>query len=187
MRNLDEAMRELDARKERQLKDCVISVVRFHGPASETQGVALSPQECTAIGAEYPYVLVMERGDRSLHHSLSSERIAGFAYEAIRDIIRRMVKLALTLHSKGLAHNDLKVKRSFFPLFERHNCVRITIYSVAWALFCSFGTSVCPKQAPQHYATSGSGNHFRPHLPVFMVQMPPGKYSIVYYDICNQQ
>jgi hypothetical protein len=136
MRNLDEAMRELDARKERQLKDCVISVVRFHGPASETQGVALSPQECTAAGAEYPYVLVMERGDRSLHHSLSSERIAGFAYEAIRDIIRRMVKLALTLHSKGLAHNDLKVKRSFSPLFKRHNCQDYNILScIGFILF----------------------------------------------------
>ena len=119
MRNLDEATRELDARKGRQLKECVISVVRFHGPASEIQGVTPSLQECTAAGAQYPYVLVMERGDRSLHHCLSSERIAGFACEAIKHIIRRVVTLALTLHSKGLAHNDLKVKRSLLPLLNK--------------------------------------------------------------------
>ena len=131
MRNLDEAKRELDARKGRQLKECVISVVRFHGPASEIQAVTPSLmngeileniQECTAAGAQYPYVLVMERGVRSLHHSLSAERIAGFAFKAIRDIIRRMIKLVLSLHCKGLAHNDLKVKRSLIPLLKKHDC-----------------------------------------------------------------
>ena len=122
MRNFDQATRELDARKGRQLKECVISVVRFHGPASEIQGVTPSLQECTAAGAQYPYVLVMERGVRSLYHSLSAERIAGFAFKAIRDIIRRMIKLVLSLHSKGLAHNDLKVKRSLITLLKKHDC-----------------------------------------------------------------
>ena len=131
MRNRDEIMRELDARKEGQLKECVISVVRFHWPASETQGMATALEQCTAAGAEYPYVLVMTRGDRSLYHSLSAERIAGFAVEAIKFIMRRMIKLVISLHSNGLAHNDLKVKQSFILPFKSM-CVKIEMSSVAW-------------------------------------------------------
>ena len=35
MRNKEEAMRELEAREGRQLKNCVIGILRWHGPASE--------------------------------------------------------------------------------------------------------------------------------------------------------
>ena len=92
-------------------------------------------QECTAAGAQYPYVLVMERGDRSLHHFLSSERIAGFACEAIKHIIRRVVTLALTLHSKGLAHNDLKVKRLFISLLKKHVYQDLNVLSSMVSIF----------------------------------------------------
>lgn len=113
------------------MKQCVISVVRVHKPASETQGIASSSEQCTAAGAQYPYVLVMERGDRSLYHSLSAERIAGFAVEAIIAIIRRLINIVISLHSNGLAHNDLKVKQSFISPFN-NVCVDIEMSSVAW-------------------------------------------------------
>jgi hypothetical protein len=178
MRNRDEAMRELDARKGGQLKQCVISVLRIHEPASQTQGIAPSLEQCTAAGAQYPYVLVMEREDGSLDKSLSTERIAGFAYEAIRNIIRRMLKLVLMFHSKGLAHNNLKVKWSWIPPF-RNTFSRTKIVSSSMVLILSIWRLSEPNARAQRLATSDL-HYLLFTLPVFVHQLSSGKYATFY-------
>ena len=88
MRHLGEFGRELSARGgalEAQ-RGLLVRVLACHVPADvETSLEAwggLVQQERTEAGTGHPYLIVMERAGESLHHFLSSQRVAG--YEARR-------------------------------------------------------------------------------------------------------
>ncbi len=57
---------------------------------------------------EYPYVLVLARGDRSLHDVCAKEQIAGHDVAEIRKIISGVSKCLAELHSMGIVHGDVK-------------------------------------------------------------------------------
>lgn len=82
-----------------------------------TQAADPSILSGTEPDPEYPYVLVMPCGERSLFHLLTAQRIAGFEHVTVQQIFRRLVKLVAVLHSKGIAHNGLKVEMCLFFLF----------------------------------------------------------------------
>lgn len=115
MKNLQqfeaEVNRRFDKHGKRLPAEAVIEILAWHMPAGESlvdaDGVAQQP-ECTVTGAEYPYVLVLERGERSLHEACARERIAGYAAEQIVFIFRSLLQCVHTLHLAGIVHGDIK-------------------------------------------------------------------------------
>eukprot|EP01051_Picozoa_sp_SAG22_P022300 SAG22_NODE_5291_length_1043_cov_1.546610_1_plen_108_part_10 len=57
---------------------------------------------------EYPYVLVMKQGERSLHDACSKERLAGYDLPAIRKAMVDTLTKLQHLHDAGVVHGDLK-------------------------------------------------------------------------------
>lgn len=92
-------------------RDCVINVLRWHTPAGLTltnmQGQTEEPQH-TAADDKHPFVLVMARGQRSLHDACAKERIAGYDSQAIVETFRSVVMCVQDLHESGVVHADLK-------------------------------------------------------------------------------
>ena len=61
----------------------VVQVVGWHTPAGvrvKNAAGQRQEEESTAASDEYPWVLVMEQGERSLHEVCAKERIAGFVF-----------------------------------------------------------------------------------------------------------
>ncbi len=95
-------------------RTAVIKLLAWHTPqgqdiespaGAQTQEIQRSPS-----GARYPYVLVMELGDRSLQDAVARERIAGFHLEEIREIMRCVATCLQKMHDGGVCHGDLKRK-----------------------------------------------------------------------------
>jgi serine/threonine protein kinase len=57
---------------------------------------------------DYPFVLVMQCADRSLHDACAKERIAGFRFTEIQQITRDIAQCLQTLHANSVCHGDLK-------------------------------------------------------------------------------
>eukprot|EP01048_Picozoa_sp_COSAG05_P004131 COSAG05_NODE_212_length_13942_cov_18.039659_5_plen_1501_part_00 len=91
--------------------DCVIRVLGWHTPADEPltdEHGRTQQSESTPNGSTYPYVLVMERGERSLHAVCASERIAGYNADVVVTVILQIALCIATLHESGICHGDLK-------------------------------------------------------------------------------
>ena len=65
---------------------------------------------CSTISrlAPYPYVLVMERAERSLHDACAKERIAGLHVVEIQHVVRSIATCLGALHEHGVCHGDCK-------------------------------------------------------------------------------
>ena len=89
----------------------VISVLRWHTPpgvsVTDARGQTEEPQH-TAEGDEHPFVLVMARGERSLHDACAKERIAGYDSQVIVEAFRSILLCVQDLHEAGVVHADLK-------------------------------------------------------------------------------
>ena len=92
-------------------RDAVISVLRWHTPPGVTltnaQGQTEEPQH-TAAEDKHPFVLVMARGQRSLHDACAKERIAGYDSQVIVEAFRTILLCVQELHEAGVVHADLK-------------------------------------------------------------------------------
>ena len=67
------------------------------------------PQRLSSTEAEeYPFCIVMERGERSLHDACSKERIAGVDSRAIVLAMRQVLQCLASLHAVGVVHGDVK-------------------------------------------------------------------------------
>ena len=91
--------------------NAVISVLRWHTPPGVTltnaQGQTEEPQH-TAADDKHPFVLVMARGQRSLHDACAKERIAGYDSQVIVEAFRSILLCVQDLHEGGVVHADLK-------------------------------------------------------------------------------
>lgn len=92
--------------------DIVIRATGWHAPIDEGTLAA-----CTTLRQEpertkntdtFQYVLVMNRGERSLHDVCAKERIAGYRSEEIISIMRSVLYCMQGLHSCGVVHGDFK-------------------------------------------------------------------------------
>eukprot|EP01045_Picozoa_sp_COSAG04_P005723 COSAG04_NODE_269_length_18509_cov_13.576480_2_plen_958_part_00 len=99
------------------LTDVVIAVSGWHTPEDEVMMDAVTErhqeQEHTPCPNypgynQYPYVLVMQCADRSLHDACAKERIAGFILSEIRHVARSIAECLQILHANGVCHGDLK-------------------------------------------------------------------------------
>lgn len=94
-----------------RLDKAVVQVLRWHTPRDQplrvTGGQAEEPEYTRADGA-YPYILVMEQGERSLHDACQKERFAGYDTAQIISTFRDVVLCTQELHTCGIIHADLK-------------------------------------------------------------------------------
>ena len=92
-------------------RGAVIGVLRWHTPAgvsvTDAAGQCEEAQH-TDPDDEYPYVLVMARGQRSLHDACAKERMAGYDIATVVQAFRSIVSCVRELHVSGVVHADLK-------------------------------------------------------------------------------
>eukprot|EP01050_Picozoa_sp_SAG11_P009995 SAG11_NODE_980_length_6319_cov_2.389068_4_plen_408_part_00 len=125
MRNLNQFIAEITSRRygpnsEQIPADVVIRLVSWHTPAGEAFADAVGQREeaeptRSSVGGqthpqfdEYPYVLVLECAERSLHDACAKERIAGYNLSAVRGAAGCVVWCVLQLHKRRICHGDLK-------------------------------------------------------------------------------
>eukprot|EP01047_Picozoa_sp_COSAG01_P139191 COSAG01_NODE_69937_length_260_cov_0.590062_1_plen_75_part_01 len=73
----------------------MIQILRFHVPRGYNldlgYGDRSEPNLEYTTACDYPYVLAMERGERSLHEVCARERIAGYEFSTVTSIFTRIV------------------------------------------------------------------------------------------------
>ena len=112
----------------------VIRVLCWHTPADcEPLVVNGQPQEPehTSLDDEYPYLLVMDRGERSLHDACAKERIAGYKVDTIIEAFRSILGCVEVLHASGVIHGDLK----------QRNILRFIVDDLAKWILCDMDAS----------------------------------------------
>ena len=112
MSERDQFEREIQAREnDFNTTESVISIRGWHLPSNDniiTKKGRTKEREATNASNKYPYVLVMDRGGRSLFASISSERFAGFEVDFVSKLFRSAVEAVMSLHSSGICHGDIK-------------------------------------------------------------------------------
>jgi len=88
----------------------VINVLRWHTPRGvdirDPRGKQQEAEETE--DADFPYILVMDRGERSLHDACAKERIAGVSQAKVVEIMRSVTDCVSALHGRGVCHGDIK-------------------------------------------------------------------------------
>ena len=106
-------------RPEEQSTDNVLNSMRQLGRTVSARGSLVQDTEPTpewewehfCVNEEnhvYPYVLVMELGERSLHDACARERIAGIHLEQIRQAAKSVAECLQLLHETNVCHCDVK-------------------------------------------------------------------------------
>ena len=114
MRERAQFEREVSMRGGQALpSDCVVAALGWHCPrAHPSTDQQPEPTDDEPMCAEYPYVLVMERGERSLHDACAKERVAGYNMPAVMSTMRELVRCVAALHAAGICHADLKQRHA---------------------------------------------------------------------------
>jgi serine/threonine protein kinase len=90
----------------------VIEVLTWHTPkglhVTSHDGAKHEEPEHTDPDDHYPFVLVMELGERSLHDACAKERIAGIQLDVVRHAARSIATCLQVLHTQGVCHADIK-------------------------------------------------------------------------------
>ena len=97
-------------------RSAVIGVLGWHTQAGQgltdelgqREELERTPCPLHPLYDEFPHVLVMTRGDRSLHDACNKERLAGYNLPAIIEVLRAIATKVQQLHAAGLVHGDLK-------------------------------------------------------------------------------
>ena len=140
MRHRDQFHAEIQSRfvDRRMLsKESVVQVLGWHTPHGEAliaENGRSEEAESTNVNAEgYSYVVVLERGERSLHDACAKERISGHDIHSIVSIMRAVALCVGYLHTNGCIHGDLK-QRNILRVIDDSGIVR-------WCL-CDMDASV---------------------------------------------
>ena len=84
-----------------------VQVINAQGKKQETERVPLANEEQPTL-TDYAYVLVMERGERSLHDACAKERLAGYDRAAVLATLRSVAECLSVIHAASVVHGDLK-------------------------------------------------------------------------------
>ena len=90
----------------------IVPMLRVHVPESEHSSFVSSwGADCVADAFtedEFPYVVTMTRGERSLAEIIAHERVAGRELDTIKKLARQIAEDLQILHAAGLVHGDIK-------------------------------------------------------------------------------
>lgn len=143
--------------------EAVIRILGWHTPVDEPlvdpSGKPQEPEhtcdqhDIATELEEYPYVIVMEQGERSLHDACAKERIAGYDAATIFDIFRQVLVCVQMLHIAGVVHADLK----------QRNILRVTSASTGAAkwILCDMDASA---NLDERVGTKTSSGYAPPEL-----------------------
>ena len=192
MKHKDQFQAEINSRfidKRVLSKESVVQVLGWHTPHGEgliTNDGRHEEAESTNADADsgYSYVVVLERGERSLHDACAKERISGHNVHEIIVVMRAVASCVGYLHDNGRIHGDLK----------QRNILRVIDGSgVRWCL-CDMDASVkvgCaagkktssayspPELAQEKYGRGGST--IASASPSFDVW----SFGVVLYEMCS--
>ncbi len=164
----------------------VVKVVGWHTPAAEPLSDASGQTQelqSTDADSEYPYVLVMLQGERSLHDVQSKERMAGFDVPAIVSAMRSVAECVDIIHSAGLCHGDLK----------QRNILRMVNEDVAtsWVLCdmdasCLFGSPVGAKTSSAYGPPELARKMFSDSTSVVVASesFDVWSWGVILFDLC---
>ena len=116
MRNHDEFEREIAMREHIGHSDFVIGVLGWHTPSgfptsgTSSGGAAGQRSAPTAADAEFPDVLVMERGGQSLFIENVTQRTVGVDATKVSATFRSICECVAALHEHSLVHGNLKLR-----------------------------------------------------------------------------
>ena len=122
MKNYKEFEREIICRfsnnNNKTIDTCVIKVLGWHLPNDNNKPSIQTNKRDNATEPTFhgdkPYVLVMERGSKSLFHQLVTQRIAGCYIDAIINIFQQAVIKVKELHDLKYVHCDLKPRNFLY-------------------------------------------------------------------------
>jgi hypothetical protein len=94
----------------------VVGVLGWHTPAhagladasGHTEEAESTPCATHPVYDSYPYVLVMERAERSLHDACCKERLAGYDMAGVHIVLLAVLCCLAALHARRVIHGDLK-------------------------------------------------------------------------------
>jgi len=94
----------------------VVGVLGWHTPAhagladasGHTEEAESTPCATHPVYDSYPYVLVMERAERSLHDACCKERLAGYDMAGVHIVLLAVLCCLAALHARRVIHSDLK-------------------------------------------------------------------------------
>ena len=106
MQQRDQYQREIRVRSQGHLSDeFVVNLLRYHDPDEDPD----FDMEVKRKGLEdFPYMIVMDAGERNLSDVLAKENIAGRDWDTIRSFSIQIAKCVAHLHDKGIIHGDIK-------------------------------------------------------------------------------
>jgi serine/threonine protein kinase/ankyrin repeat protein len=112
--------KEIARRLAHDLGPSVVEIIAWHMPPEQTVAQEGDEQQeepertCPSSTStadpldEYPYVLVLQRGERSLHDTCAKERLAGYDIERVTKVFRDILHCVVDLHLSNILHADLK-------------------------------------------------------------------------------
>eukprot|EP01043_Picozoa_sp_COSAG02_P002145 COSAG02_NODE_49_length_45106_cov_298.436177_2_plen_965_part_00 len=195
--NLEQLKKEISSRFDLsgQMIDrtAVVKLLAWHTPHGQD---IKSPDDAqtqeiqrSTSGACYPYVLVMELGERSLQDAVARERIAGFQLEEIREIMRCVAKCLQKMHNGGVCHGDLK-RKNVIQLRASHasgngNWVlcdmdSATLIGSEIDPRAKFSTAYCPPELACYKFANGPPVVMRPSFDVW-------SFGVVLFEMCSGQ
>jgi serine/threonine protein kinase len=110
MSNKSQFRREIEARITRNREPImnVIKLLCWHCPASDGYSDTTGREPETEVSEVGSYVVVMARGERSLHESVAKERFAGYDVPKVIAAASSIAHALCELHQHGMIHCDIK-------------------------------------------------------------------------------
>ena len=104
---------EIRARQKYKLDSCVVRLLGWHAPKDEQNTMIKGKGariEATDASSRYKYLLILEKGDSSVHRAIVTQRIAGHNVDAVSHLALEVAQNVKELHAAGLVHYDLKIR-----------------------------------------------------------------------------
>eukprot|EP00942_MAST-04A_sp_MAST-4A-sp1_P006865 g6865.t1 len=198
MKNYDEFEREIISRfnnsNNQTIDKCVVKVLGWHVPNDNNAPSIQTNKRDNATQSNFhgdkPYVLVMERGSKSLFHQLVTQRIAGCSVDKVINIFQQAVDKVKELHDLGYIHCDLKPRN--FLYVKRDGIKEEQLLLCDMDAACEkdsqrdnslkYSTGYCPPELARCIFTTNGGK-----LDKIKTSFDVWSLGVLLYEICTGQ